>query len=71
MLMQLAASGLGGRLAGRLKAKWAAVRVDEVHFLDTGHGFVAWAVTSLVSAAIPGLVCAEDPLLLTRKEMAA
>ena len=38
---QVAASGLGGYLAGRLRTKWAAVHTDEVYFRDTVHGFLA------------------------------
>jgi len=49
---QLAASGMGGYLAGRLRTKWTAVHTDEVYFRDTAHGFLAWAVASLVTAAM-------------------
>ena len=49
---QLAASGMGGYLAGRLRTKWAAVPMDEVYFRDTAHGFLAWAVATLVTAAL-------------------
>lgn len=48
---QLAASGIGGYLAGRLRVKWASVHTDEVYFRDTAHGFLAWAVASLATAA--------------------
>lgn len=48
---QIAASGLGGYLAGRLRVKWAKVHSDEVYFRDTAHGFIAWAVASLATAA--------------------
>ena len=48
---QIAASGLGGYLAGRLRVKWVRVHSDEVYFRDTAHGFMAWAVASLVTAA--------------------
>lgn len=49
---QLAASGLGGYLAGRLRTKWAGVHADEVYFRDTAHGFLAWAVATLVTASV-------------------
>lgn len=49
---QLFASGVGGYLAGRLRTKWAAVHSDEVYFRDTAHGFLAWAVAILITAAI-------------------
>ena len=51
---QLAASGMGGYLAGRLRTKWAAVHTDEVYFRDTAHGFLAWAVATLVTASVLG-----------------
>jgi hypothetical protein len=51
-LTQLLASGLGGYLAGRLRTRWAAVHRDEVFFRDTAHGFLSWAVASLVTAAL-------------------
>ncbi len=51
-LTQLLASGLGGYLAGRLRSKWASVHTDEVYFRDTAHGFLAWAVASLVTAGL-------------------
>ena len=49
---QLVASGMGGYLAGRLRTKWVAVHTDEVYFRDTAHGFLAWAVASLATAAL-------------------
>ncbi|WPB55830.1 hypothetical protein [Xylophilus sp. GOD-11R] len=48
----LLASGMGGYLAGRLRTKWVAVHTDEVFFRDTAHGFLAWAVATLVTAAV-------------------
>ncbi|MEO8807750.1 MAG: hypothetical protein ABI433_16845 [Burkholderiaceae bacterium] len=49
---QLMASGMGGYLAGRLRARWVAAQTDEVYFRDTAHGFLAWAVASLATAAL-------------------
>jgi hypothetical protein len=51
-LTQLLASAMGGYLAGRLRTKWTEVHVDEVYFRDTAHGFLAWAVASLATAAL-------------------
>lgn len=51
---QLAASGAGGYLAGRLRSRWANVHTDEVYFRDTAHGFLAWAVATLATAAMLG-----------------
>lgn len=52
--MQLAAAGTGGYLAGRLRVKWAGIHGDEVHFRDTAHGLLAWAVATLVTVAVLG-----------------
>jgi len=49
---QLAASGMGGYLAGRLRTRWLAVHTDEVYFRDTAHGFLAWAIASLATATL-------------------
>ena len=49
---QLVASGMGGYLAGRLRTKWVGVHTDEVYFRDTAHGFLAWAVAALATAAL-------------------
>ncbi|MGK5052389.1 hypothetical protein [Janthinobacterium sp. RB2P8] len=50
--MQLAASGIGGYMAGRLRVKWSAIHTDEVHFRDTAHGLLAWAVATLITVAV-------------------
>lgn len=49
---QILAAGMGGFLAGRLRIKWIGVHTDEVYFRDTAHGFLAWAVASLATAAL-------------------
>ncbi|HUS25487.1 MAG TPA: hypothetical protein VM369_11115, partial [Candidatus Binatia bacterium] len=51
-LTQVLASGMGGYLSGRLRTRWVAVHADEVHFRDTAHGFLAWAVATLATAAL-------------------
>jgi hypothetical protein len=52
LLTQIIASGLGGYIAGRLRVKWANLHGDEVYFRDTAHGFLAWAVATLVAAML-------------------
>ena len=49
---QLAASGMGGYLAGRLRTRWPSTHTDEVYFRDTAHGFLAWSVATLVTAGL-------------------
>lgn len=51
-LTSLAASGMGGYLAGRLRTRWAGAQLDEVYFRDTAHGFLAWAVATLLTAGL-------------------
>lgn len=51
-LTQLLASGMGGYLAGRLRSKWSDAQNDEVFFRDTAHGFLAWAVATIATAAL-------------------
>lgn len=48
---QLAASALGGFLAGRLRVKWPGIHDDEVRFRDIAHGLLSWALTALVTVA--------------------
>ena len=51
-LTQLIAAGMGGYLAGRLRVKWTTLHGDEVFFRDTAHGFLAWAVATLLTATV-------------------
>ena len=50
--MQIAASALGGYMAGRLRTKWVDLRTDEIAFRDSAHGFLAWAAATLLTAAL-------------------
>jgi hypothetical protein len=52
VVMQWLSSGIGGYLTGRLRTKWAATHTHEVFFRDTAHGFVAWALATLVVAIV-------------------
>jgi len=52
LFVALIASGTGGYLAGRLRTKWIEAHVDEVYFRDTAHGFLAWAVATLLTAGL-------------------
>lgn len=48
VVVQWLSSGVGGYLTGRLRTKWSGVHTDEVYFRDTAHGFLAWALATLV-----------------------
>jgi heme/copper-type cytochrome/quinol oxidase subunit 2 len=50
--VSLAASALGGYLAGRLRSRWTTTHVDEIYFRDTAHGFLAWAVSTLITVTL-------------------
>jgi hypothetical protein len=49
---QVMSAGLGGYLAGRLRRHWPDIGTDETHFRDTAHGFLAWALATLISAVV-------------------
>jgi hypothetical protein len=51
ILVQIMSSSMGGYLAGRLRTKWTGIHTDEVYFRDTAHGFLAWSVALVVTAA--------------------
>jgi hypothetical protein len=48
----LVASALGGYLTGRLRTRWVSVHTDEVYFRDTAHGFLAWGLSTLLTATL-------------------
>jgi len=54
VIVQWLSSGVGGYLAGRLRTKWVGVHTDEVYFRDTAHGFLAWALATLLVVGILG-----------------
>lgn len=51
-LVQIIAFGVGGYLAGRLRTRWTTLHRDESYFRDTAHGFLTWALGSLVTLCI-------------------
>jgi hypothetical protein len=52
VVIAMLSSSIGGYIAGRLRSRWIAVRSDEVYFRDTAHGFIAWALASVVGAIL-------------------
>jgi hypothetical protein len=52
IVMAMISSGLGGYLAGRLRRKSIGLETTEIQFRDTAHGFLAWAVASIVGAVL-------------------
>jgi hypothetical protein len=52
IIVQWAASGVGGYLTGRLRTKWVGTHTHEVFFRDTAHGFLTWAVATVIGAIV-------------------
>jgi hypothetical protein len=52
IVVQWLASGVGGYVAGRLRTKWATTHTHEVFFRDTAHGFITWAVATVLVAVV-------------------
>lgn len=54
IVIAMISSSLGGYIAGRLRYGWTSARPDEIYFRDTAHGFVTWAVASVLGALLLG-----------------
>jgi hypothetical protein len=54
VVVQWLSSGAGGYLTGRLRTKWVGIHTDEIYFRDTAHGFLAWALATLLVASVLG-----------------
>jgi len=54
VIVQWFSSALGGYLTGRLRTKWTGLHTDEVFFRDTAHGFLAWALATIVIVLLAG-----------------
>jgi hypothetical protein len=52
IVVQWLASGLGGFVTGRLRTKWVGVHTHEVFFRDTAHGFLTWALATVIGALL-------------------
>jgi len=50
VVIAMLSSSIGGYIAGRLRSSWADVERDEVYFRDTAHGFIAWALATVLGA---------------------
>ena len=54
IVMQWVSSLFGGYITGRLRTRWIGTHTHEVFFRDTAHGFVTWAVATVLVAAVAG-----------------
>lgn len=52
IVVQWVSSCFGGYIAGRMRTRWTGIHSDESFFRDTAHGFVAWAVATLLTVMI-------------------
>lgn len=52
IIMQWLSSAVGGYIAGRLRTRWHGTHAHEIFFRDTAHGFVTWAVATVVVAGV-------------------
>src|SRR3984893_13792923 len=50
VIQWISAAG-GGYITGRLRTKWVGTHTHEVFFRDTAHGFITWAVATLIVAS--------------------
>ena len=54
IVVQWLSALIAGYIAGRLRTKWVNLHTDEVFFRDTAHGFLAWALATLLVAGLLG-----------------
>lgn len=54
VVVQWLSSALGGYLTGRLRIRWVGIHTDETFFRDTAHGFLTWALATLMVVFVFG-----------------
>lgn len=54
IVIAMLSSTIGGYIAGRLRSQWSTVNENERYFRDSAHGFVTWALATVVTAAVLG-----------------
>ena len=52
IVTQWISAALGGYIAGRLRTRWMGTHPHEVFFRDTAHGFITWAVATILVVAV-------------------
>jgi hypothetical protein len=52
IVVEWVSAAFGGYIAGRLRTKWVAVHTHEVFFRDTAHGFITWALSTVIVFAL-------------------
>ena len=56
VIIQVLACAFGGYIAGRLRTRWGDVHSHEVHFRDTAHGMLAWALATVAGVGMAAVV---------------
>jgi hypothetical protein len=51
IVIQWMSAAMGGYITGRLRTKWVGTHTHEVFFRDTAHGFISWALATLLAAS--------------------
>ncbi len=54
IVVAMLSSTIGGYVAGRMRSQWRSVHEHERYFRDTAHGFLVWALATVVTAAVLG-----------------
>lgn len=54
VIVQWLSAGVGGYLTGRLRTRWVGIPSDETFFRDTAHGFMTWALATLLVVSVLG-----------------
>lgn len=52
IVIQWLSAALGGYIAGRTRARWSGLHTHESGFRDTVHGFLAWALATLLTVGV-------------------
>jgi len=52
IVVQWIAASVGGYITGRLRTRWIGIHTHEVFFRDTAHGFITWALSTVIVTAI-------------------
>ena len=52
IVVQWLSAAFGGFITGRLRTKWVDLHTHEVFFRDTAHGFLSWALTTIVGTVL-------------------
>ena len=52
IVIQWLSAALGGYIAGRSRARWTGIHTHESGFRDTVHGFLSWALATVLTIAV-------------------